>query len=92
MPKISQINYSIQFEPIFSKFTFNGTQVITLNTSSTNSFTLNAAELKITKCYLMYKGKSINTKFKLNPKDETLKIKFSKKISGKVKICIEFVG
>ena len=64
MPKISQINYSIQFEPIFSKFTFNGTQVITLNTSSTNSFTLNAAELKITKCYLMYKGKSINTKFK----------------------------
>ena len=92
MSKISQINYDIEFEPIFTDFTFNGTEIITLTTTHTNSFTLNAAELKIKNCHLIYNGKTIKAKSVLNIKQETLTIKSSKKVSGKVKICIEFMG
>jgi len=92
MSKISQINYDIQFEPIFTNFIFNGTEIITLTTTTTDSFTLNAAELEINNCYLIYKGKTIKVKSSLNQKKETLNIKTSKKVSGKIKICIEFKG
>ena len=92
MSKISQINYDIEFEPIFTDFTFNGTEIITLTTTHTNSFTLNAAELKIKNCHLIYNGKTIKVKSILNTKQETLTIKFPKKVSGTVKICIEFTA
>ena len=92
MSKISQINYDIQFEPVFTNFIFNGTEIITLTTTTTDSFTLNAAELEINNCYLIYKGKTIKVKSSLNQKKETLNIKASKKVSGKIKICIEFKG
>ena len=92
MSKISQINYDIQFEPIFTNFIFNGTEIITLTTTTTDSFTLNAAELEINNCYLIYKGKTIKVKSSLNQKKETLNIKASKKVSGKIKICIESVS
>ena len=92
MSKINQINYNIQFEPIFKNFTFNGTEIITLTTTSTDSFTLNSAELDINNCYLIHKGKTINVRHSLNTQEETLNIKTSKKISGKLKICIQFKG
>jgi len=92
MSKISQINYDIQFEPIFTNFTFSGTEIITLTTTTTDSFTLNSAELEINSCYIIYKGKTIKVKSSLNKKQETLNIKASKKVSGKIKICIEFQG
>jgi len=92
MSKINQINYDIQFEPVFTNFTFNGIEIITLTTTPTTSFTLNAAELEINNCYLISKGKTIKVKSSLNQKKETLNIKSSKKVSGKVKICIEFKG
>jgi len=92
MSKISQLNYDIQFEPIFTDFTFNGIEIITLTTTSTTSFRLNAAELEIKNCHLIHNGKTIKAESILNIKQETLVIKFSKKVSGKVKICIEFTG
>ena len=75
MSKISQINYDIQFEPIFTNFTFSGTEIITLTTTTTDSFTLNSAELEINSCYIIYKGKTIKVKSSLNKKQETLNIK-----------------
>ena len=92
MSKISQLNYDIQFEPIFTDFTFNGIEIITLTTTPTTSFRLNAAELEIKNCHLIHNGKTIKAESVLNIKQETLVIKFSKKVSGKVKICIEFTG
>ena len=92
MSKISQINYDIQFEPIFTNFTFNGIEIITLTTTTTNTFTLNSAELEIKNCHIIHKGKTIKAKSSLNAKNETLSIKTTKKISGRVKICIEFTG
>ena len=92
MSKISHVNYDIQFEPIFTNFIFNGTEIISLTTTPTDSFTLNVAELEINNCHLIYKGKTIKVKSSLNQKKETLNIKASKKVSGKVKICINFKG
>ena len=92
MSQISQINYDIQFEPIFTNFTFNGIEIITLTTTTTNIFTLNSSELEIKNCHLIHKGKTIKAKSILDKKNETLTIQVSKKISGRIKICIEFTG
>ena len=50
MTNITPINYEIEFEPLFHNFTFNGTEIITLDISKpTNLILLDAAELKIKK-------------------------------------------
>ena len=95
MSKISQINYDVQFEPFFSNFTFNGVEIITLTTTPTNSFTINAAELDIKNCHIIHKGKTIKVKTHLDAEKEILIISLydkTRKISGNVKICIEFIG
>ena len=89
---IKEINYDIQFEPIFSNFTFKGIEILSFTTTPSNKFILNCAEIKLQKCYILSKSKTIATNFKLNPKNETLTIITRKKISGKLKICIEFTG
>lgn len=89
---ISGINYDIQFEPIFSDFTFKGIEILSFKTSPSNKFILNCAEIKIQKCYILSKTKTINTSFKLDAKKETLSISTKSKVSGKIKLCIEFTG
>ena len=93
MSLISKINYDLIFEPFFNNFSFGGKEIISLLASrSIKEVTLNSAELKIKKCYLIKNGKTIHTKFSLNQKKEELRIVFEKKISGQFKICIEFSG
>jgi len=93
MALISKINYDLIFEPFFNNFSFDGKEIISLLASkSIKKITLNSAELKIKKCYLIKNGKTIHTKFSLNQKKEELRIIFDKKISGTFKICIEFSG
>ena len=82
---ISEINYDIQFEPIFSNFTFKGIEILSFKTSSSNKFILNCAEIKIQKCYILSKSKTIDTKFKLDAKKETLSISTKTKVSGKIR-------
>ena len=65
---ISEINYDIQFEPIFSDFTFKGIEILSFKTSSSNKFVLNCAEIKIQKCYIISKSKTVDTAFKLDAK------------------------
>jgi len=89
---ITDINYDIQFEPIFKNFTFNGIEIISIRTSPTKQFILNCAEIKIKKCYIISKGKTIQTKYSLDTKKETITINSKQKLSGRLKICIEFIG
>ena len=89
---ISEINYDIQFEPIFSNFTFKGIEILSFKTTASNKFVLDCAEIKIQKCYILSKTKTIETKIKLDAKKETLSITSAKKVSGKIKLCIEFTG
>ena len=93
MTNITPINYEIEFEPLFHNFTFNGTEIITLNISKpTNLILLDAAELKIKKSHVIQGRKTITVTTSLNKKNEKLTIKLAKKIKGKVKLCIEFTG
>ena len=48
--------------------------------------------LEILNCHIIHKGKTIKVKTVLDSKKETLIIKTPKKISGKIKICLEFIG
>ena len=90
---ISKINYDLIFEPFFSNFTFNGTEIISFTLSKPiKILKLNSAELKINKCYIVKNGKTIHTKFNIDEKKEELNITPEKIINGKVKLCIEFMG
>ena len=89
---LSEINYDIQFEPIFSDFTFKGIEILSFKTSSSNKFVLNCAEIKIQKCYIISNSKTIDTSFKLDAKKETLSLSTKSNVTGKIKLCIEYTG
>jgi tricorn protease interacting factor F2/3 len=87
------LNYELQFEPLFHNFTFNGIEIISINLpKTTNSIILDAAELKIKNCHIQQGTKIISAKVHLDEKNEKLTIKIKKKISGKIKLHIEFLG
>ncbi len=91
--QVIPLNYSLSFEPIFSNFTFEGKEIITVNIPKpTNTITLHAAELKIKKCLVQFAGKSVPAQTKLDEKNETLTIKLGTKISKTAKIVIEYTG
>jgi len=90
---VSPLNYQLEFEPNFKDFTFYGKEFINIKIpKATNKITLNAAELKIKKCFLETKNKKIKATTKLNEKKEELDIKLSEKVNGNVKLYFEFKG
>jgi len=90
---ISPINYSLEFEPNFRNFTFYGKEIIEIKvTTPTKTISLNASELKIKKCYIIFKNKKIIAKSKLDEKNELLTIQSSQKINGNAKLFLEFSG
>lgn len=87
------INYQLTFEPDLKKFTFSGTEIITADCKkSTNTISMDCAELKIISCHVHSRGNLVKSKTTLNAKKEELQIKLSEKIKGKVIINIEFQG
>ena len=93
MNGISPINYELEFEPDFKKFTFRGREKISIKIPRpVNKITLHAAELEITQCKISWNGKEIKPKTRLDEKTEELVITFLQKISGKATLSIDFVG
>ncbi len=87
------INYDLTFEPDLKKFTFSGTEIITADCKkSTNTISMDCAELKIISCHVQSRGNLIKSTTILDAKKEKLQIKLSEKIKGKVIINIEFQG
>ena len=87
------INYELTFEPDLKKFTFNGTESISVDCKKpTNTITMNCAELKIKSCQVKSAGKIIKSTPKTNEKNEELQIRLREKIKGKVTINLEFQG
>ena len=87
------INYELTFEPDLKKFTFNGTESISVDCKKpTNKITMNCAELKIKSCQVKSAGKIIKSTPKTNEKNEELQIRLREKIKGKVTINLEFQG
>ena len=89
----TDINYDLSFEPDLETFTFVGKEIIrAVITKPTNTITIHAAELKIKKCQVESRNKSITTKFTLDSKNETLTIKLASTVSGPLKLLIDFDG
>jgi tricorn protease interacting factor F2/3 len=87
------INYQLTFEPDLKKFTFSGTEIITVSCKkSTNKITMHCAELKIKSCIVKSADTIIASISKTNEKKEELSIKLSKRIKGVATISLEFQG
>ena len=87
------INYQLTFEPNLTKFTFNGSESISIDCKkSTNLITIHCAELKILSCQVKFRGKIIKSTPKTNEKKEELQIKLGEKIRGEAIIDLEFQG
>jgi len=90
---ITPINYELIFEPDLKKFTFDGTESISVDCKKhTNTIIMHCAELKIKSCQVKSEGKIIKSTPKTNEKKEELQIKLKKKIKGKTIITLEFQG
>ncbi len=93
MKDVFPINYELEFEPDFKKFTFRGREKISIKISRpTNKIVLHAAELEIKQCKISWNGIEIKPKPRLDEKTEELTLVFSKKISGKAVLSIDFIG
>ena len=91
--KVIPVNYTLEFEPIFKNFTFNGKETITVNCKeSVNSITLHCAELKIRSCHVKHNGISEKAIIKTDAKKEELTIIIKNKIKGNAFVEIEFTG
>lgn len=91
--KIFPIHYSLEFEPIFKNFTFNGKEIITIYCKeSINSIVLHCAELKIKSCYVRHARTLQKANLKIDVKREELTITIKNKIKGMAFIEIEFAG
>lgn len=89
----SPLHYDLTFEPNFDDFTFSGKEIIDIKIPKlTSVITLNAAELKIKNCHISWNGQKLNAKTRLDEKNETLIITIPKKINGKAKIIVDFIG
>ena len=87
------INYNLIFEPDLKKFTFHGTEKITVDCKkNTKIITMNCAEIKIILCQVESSKKIIKSTTKTDEKKEELQIVLSEKIKGHTTINIEFEG
>jgi tricorn protease interacting factor F2/3 len=87
------INYQLTFEPDLKKFTFFGTETITVSCKKpTKKITMHCAELKIKYCIVKSEDDVISSTTKTNENREELFINLSKKIKGIVTITLEFQG
>ena len=90
---VKPINYVLTFEPDLKKFTFDGTESISIVCKkSVNTITMHCAELKIKSCQVKSAGKIIKSTPKTNEKKEELQIKLGEKIKGKATVSLEFQG
>jgi len=91
--KVIPVNYTLEFEPVFKNFTFNGKETITVNCKEhVNSITLHCAELKIKSCHVRHNGISEKAITKIDTKKEELTIIIKNKIKGNAFVEIEFTG
>jgi len=90
---IKPVNYSLEFEPNLRNFTFNGKETIEIKISKpTKIISLNASELKIKKCHIIWQGRTVKATSKIDEKNELLTIHLSQKINDSAQLCLEFIG
>lgn len=91
--RVMPVNYTLEFEPVFKNFTFNGKETIhVICNESLNSITLHCAELKILSCRVKHEKISQKAIIKIDTKKEELTIIIKNKIKGNALIEIDFIG
>jgi tricorn protease interacting factor F2/3 len=86
-------HYDIEFEPDFKKFTFRGSEKVSIQASKpTSKIVLHSAELEIKQCQINWNRKEIKPKIKLDAKTEELTLVLPQKISGTAILSIDFIG
>jgi tricorn protease interacting factor F2/3 len=86
-------NYAITFEPDMKKFTFTGTERITLKIRRpTKIIRLNASELKISEARLLSKGRSHDAKIRFNEREKEVAFNFDGAVSGDAVLEVRFQG
>ena len=87
------INYNLTFEPDLKKFTFEGSEIITvLSKNPTKIIDLNCAEIRIKSIYVINNNKKIEATAVTNEKKEELQIKLKCSVQGTSYIHIDFQG
>jgi len=87
------INYQLTFEPDLKKFTFTGSETISVDCKkATKIINMHCAELKILSCQVKSSNKIIQSTPKIVEKNEQLQIFLGEKIKGKATIDLEFQG
>lgn len=87
------INYNLTFKPDLKKFTFEGSEMISINCKkATNTIKMNCAEIKVKSCTVKSQNKTIKSSTKTNEKKEELQIRLASKIKGIATIYLEFQG
>ena len=87
------INYQLTFEPDLKKFTFIGSETISIDCKKTTKvIVMHCAELKIHSCHVKCNDEIIQSAPKIAEKNEQLQIFLGKKIKGKATINLEFEG
>ncbi|EIJ65990.1 hypothetical protein BD31_I0193 [Candidatus Nitrosopumilus salaria BD31] len=80
---IIPINYQLSFEPDLKKFTFTGSETISIDCKKpTKVITMHCAELKILSCQVKSGNEIIQSSPKTVEKDEQLQITLEKKSKG----------
>ena len=93
MKVVFPVNYCLEFEPDFKKLKFRGKEKIEIKAlRPTDKIVLNATELEIKECKVLWNEKTIIPRIKLDSKTEELIIRLPQKISGKAYFLIDFVG
>jgi tricorn protease interacting factor F2/3 len=94
MDGFKPLNYELIFEPNLKTFKFEGQEKIKFKIlKSTNRIVLNAAEMKIKSCFLVWKNeKIVPRKVALDEKKEELVVQLGKKVVGDAELFIDFTG
>lgn len=91
--KITPVNYDLEFEPNMEQATFRGSEKLTARADApTNKITIDAAELRINSCHVMYKGQRIGARATTDEKSEKMHVTLDKKINGTFILEVGFTG
>jgi tricorn protease interacting factor F2/3 len=88
------LNYNLTLTPDFTKFTFQGKEIITFEISEHHhEIQLDCADITVKTCSLVYDQREHVASFKENVHDETLHIEFKSELpAGKYQLKIEYRG
>jgi len=93
MNSVDAVNYKLRLEPDLDTFTFSATAEIHLQASApVDRILLNALDLTVRACRLRGDNSDTPLPFRLHPEKETLDITLPNRMSGMIRLRIDYTG